>query len=242
MYIYWQRVGLLSSCGGLRKIERKVQFHFRKRKATAETETGDRNMNAEVLLGQASSVVQLKPSPVTLPSFRELVTSIPLPHEFKEQACAQSLNSKTQVTLPIQFTQQASRSPYYSQNNPPAYNNISIHRHNPYTLHDLPGPEQKKPRIHPRSFDAIIDKHKIPTPPPSIDTAKDVPRKLNPRKYVCKVCSRSFTTSGHLARHNRIHTGERKHVCPWPTCSARFARQDNCMQHYKTHKNNKRQT
>ena len=59
------------------------------------------------------------------------------------------------------------------------------------------------------------------------------------RKHVCKVCSRSFTTSGHLARHNRIHTGERKHECPWPTCDARFARQDNCNQHYKTHTNGK---
>ncbi|CAX40940.1 transcriptional regulator, putative [Candida dubliniensis CD36] len=59
------------------------------------------------------------------------------------------------------------------------------------------------------------------------------------RKHVCKVCSRSFTTSGHLARHNRIHTGERKHQCPWPTCEARFARQDNCNQHYKTHTNGK---
>lgn len=59
------------------------------------------------------------------------------------------------------------------------------------------------------------------------------------KTHVCKICSRSFTTSGHLARHNRIHTGERKHICPWPTCSARFARQDNCMQHYKTHTNGK---
>lgn len=63
--------------------------------------------------------------------------------------------------------------------------------------------------------------------------------KSHKRKHVCKVCTRSFTTSGHLARHNRIHTGERKHVCPWPTCDARFARQDNCMQHYKTHTNGK---
>lgn len=57
----------------------------------------------------------------------------------------------------------------------------------------------------------------------------------NPRKYVCRICSRSFTTSGHLARHKKIHTGERKNLCPWPTCNARFARRDNCMQHYKTH-------
>lgn len=59
------------------------------------------------------------------------------------------------------------------------------------------------------------------------------------RKHVCKTCARVFTTSGHLARHNRIHTGERKHLCPWPSCDARFARQDNCMQHHKTHTNGK---
>lgn len=75
---------------------------------------------------------------------------------------------------------------------------------------------------------------RLPTPPVSVKELLD-PK----RKHVCKVCTRCFTTSGHLARHNRIHTGERKHVCPWPTCSARFARQDNCMQHYKTHTNTK---
>ncbi|KAL6449990.1 NRG1 Transcriptional regulator NRG1 [Candida maltosa Xu316] len=73
------------------------------------------------------------------------------------------------------------------------------------------------------------------TSPIQTNTTNKDPR----RKHVCKVCSRSFTTSGHLARHNRIHTGERKHECPWPTCDARFARQDNCNQHYKTHTNGK---
>lgn len=57
------------------------------------------------------------------------------------------------------------------------------------------------------------------------------------RKYQCKTCGRKFKTSGHVSRHSRIHTGERKHVCPFPGCGARFARHDNCMQHYKTHSN-----
>lgn len=29
------------------------------------------------------------------------------------------------------------------------------------------------------------------------------------KKHVCPTCSRPFTTSGHLARHMRVHTGER---------------------------------
>lgn len=55
------------------------------------------------------------------------------------------------------------------------------------------------------------------------------------RRYVCKICSRGFTTSGHLARHNRIHTGEKNHVCPFEGCGQRFSRHDNCVQHYRTH-------
>ncbi|CCF55548.1 hypothetical protein KAFR_0A01090 [Kazachstania africana CBS 2517] len=55
------------------------------------------------------------------------------------------------------------------------------------------------------------------------------------RKYICKTCSKGFTTSGHLARHNRIHTGEKNHECPFEGCQQRFSRQDNCLQHYRTH-------
>lgn len=55
------------------------------------------------------------------------------------------------------------------------------------------------------------------------------------RRHVCKVCSKGFTTSGHLARHNRIHTGEKNHFCPYEGCNQRFSRHDNCIQHYRTH-------
>ncbi|KAG2012828.1 STE-12 alpha [Coprinopsis cinerea AmutBmut pab1-1] len=55
------------------------------------------------------------------------------------------------------------------------------------------------------------------------------------KKHVCPTCERAFTTSGHLARHTRIHTGERNHKCPFPGCETRCSRQDNLQQHYRIH-------
>ncbi|ODQ64697.1 hypothetical protein NADFUDRAFT_52324 [Nadsonia fulvescens var. elongata DSM 6958] len=54
------------------------------------------------------------------------------------------------------------------------------------------------------------------------------------KRYPC-FCGRTFSTSGHLTRHARIHTGEKNHICPFDNCEARFSRHDNCMQHYRTH-------
>ncbi|KAI9206011.1 uncharacterized protein BJ171DRAFT_39378 [Polychytrium aggregatum] len=57
------------------------------------------------------------------------------------------------------------------------------------------------------------------------------------RRFQCTFqnCQKSFSTSGHLSRHHRIHTGVKPYECPVTDCKARFSRQDNMMQHYRTH-------
>lgn len=177
-----------------------------------------------------------QPQPTKLPSFSELLTSIPLPTEFYTTTSApveapviphmsaqKPALAHLSQSMPSYTTDGASVSPKTVLDN-----QIDIPTPPPTADHTLHSPESKIIRsLSPVGSESLVT------------SATDSPRSDLKRKYVCKTCARSFTTSGHLARHNRIHTGERKHLCPWPSCDARFARQDNCMQHYKTHTNGK---
>jgi uncharacterized Zn-finger protein len=42
-------------------------------------------------------------------------------------------------------------------------------------------------------------------------------------------CNQTFSTQGHMARHLKIHTGEKSHVCPIMDCDRRFTRKDNML-------------
>ncbi|ABN66986.2 transcriptional repressor [Scheffersomyces stipitis CBS 6054] len=220
-----------------------------------------------------------------LPSFTELLTSIPLPSEFKGKSSGSSASS-TASSSPYTYyspVMQRAASPLQATvvTTPPEYYPISqqsviIHPHPvsannyQYLQYQYQPYDGRSVMTRPLLSPPIMEGTTIPTPPSSSNSHRTI-RSSSPnstasspgdatspsahmalisepiavltadpkRRHICKVCARSFTTSGHLARHNRIHTGERKHVCPWPTCDARFARQDNCMQHYKTHTNGK---
>ncbi|CAG8516443.1 3399_t:CDS:2 [Acaulospora morrowiae] len=77
--------------------------------------------------------------------------------------------------------------------------------------------------------------------PSNISSSNNSTNAPNKRKYICMHpdCGKSFTTSGHLARHNRIHTGEKNFRCLMHGCTSKFSRQDNMMQHYRTHLSSK---
>ncbi|KAG7443696.1 uncharacterized protein BT62DRAFT_953461, partial [Guyanagaster necrorhizus] len=74
--------------------------------------------------------------------------------------------------------------------------------------------------------------YQSPSPSPTLTAPTLSPSR---KRHVCATCDRAFTTSGHLARHNRVHTGERNHKCPFPGCETRCSRQDNLQQHYRIH-------
>ncbi|KAJ4000595.1 hypothetical protein F5050DRAFT_1729719 [Lentinula boryana] len=84
------------------------------------------------------------------------------------------------------------------------------------------------PRVHPKSNeDGEIEGMSATSTPNQGQSAR--------KKHVCPTCERCFTTSGHLARHSRVHTGEKNHKCPFPGCDTRCSRQDNLQQHYRIH-------
>ncbi|XP_012253228.2 zinc finger protein 729-like [Athalia rosae] len=53
------------------------------------------------------------------------------------------------------------------------------------------------------------------------------------KPYVCEVCSRPFTTNAYLKMHMRTHTQERPYTCQY--CSRAFARADTLANHLTSH-------
>lgn len=93
--------------------------------------------------------------------------------------------------------------------------------------------------LTPADFSTIDDHTSRRSSQVSSSSSAGQARAQGKRRFACALpgCEKSFNSAGHLARHNRTHTGEKAFPCTWEGCTSRFSRHDNMLQHYRGHIN-----
>lgn len=118
----------------------------------------------------------------------------------------------------------------------PAQHAPPLHMH-PSAYHDSSSISAKDellpPHMDPSQHGDDSGEHSVGNPTPTKGkNGATGPADGKTKPHICQICKRGFTTGGHLQRHQRIHTGVKAFLCPFPGCETRTSRQDNLQQQY----------
>ncbi|MCJ1312899.1 hypothetical protein MMC25_006575 [Agyrium rufum] len=61
------------------------------------------------------------------------------------------------------------------------------------------------------------------------------PASVATKAFACSTCAKAFARRSDLARHERIHTGHRPHVCNFPGCNKEFIQRSALTVHTRVH-------
>lgn len=102
-------------------------------------------------------------------------------------------------------------------------------------------PMLQDPYEHPPPFDGMyMDRRQSSgRPPPTtlrVDTSvAQTSNTDGSRTFPCTTCGKGFARRSDLARHERIHSNIRPHLCPEPNCKKQFIQRSALTVHMRVH-------